>query len=649
MPDQYYERFIPEREYEEHLFIAGRGLQSAELNEIQKQAAHRLRGVADVLFKDGAIVRDASCKVDPNTGAVECQSGALYIRGSVRGVAPATFTIPIVGTIAIGIRLVESVVTVLEDPGLRDPATGTRNYDEPGAARLKVHAQWGWDGDGSTLNFFPVYSVTNGILDAKDPPPSLDAVTQALARYDRDSAGGSYVVSGLRVSRLADREDGYQVFIVDSGRARVNGFSVDIQNSRRLARNAQPLIRFIDSEPRTSTTVGSQRINVDRTPIANVTQVRITAEKTATINHGTVTGAQDPIPDTSVISIIEVKQGGTTYVAGTDYQLTAGKVDWTLAGAEPAPGSSYTVKYQYITTVTPTAQDDTGFTITGAVAGSLVLSSYNVKLPRVDRLCINDAGQFVWIDGISSDYEPVRPPVPSNLLPLAYIVQFWTGQSYLINDGVRVVPMQDIEAINTRLDNVVMLVSQQKLQADAAQREAATKKGMFVDPFLTDDLRDQGLAQTAAVVDGELILAITATPLSPVADITEPQRCAHTRINLLSQSSMTGGMKINPFMAFAPPPAQVALTPAIDRWTETVVSWTSPITRRFTQGFNAGQTFGNLVNASDSTSTSIQSEQSTRTLQHLRQISVAFEVRGFGAGETLASVTFDGLSVTPHI
>jgi len=638
-PDQYYERFDPSKEYEEHMFIAGRGLQSAELVEIQKHAAKRLRDVADVLFKDGDIVRDASCQVNPDTGVTTCQSGAIYLRGAVRGIPPETFTVPIVGTLAIGVRLTESVVTALEDPTLRDPATGTRNYDQEGAARLKVHAEWGWDGDGGTGEFFPVYGVTDGILDAKEPPPNLDAINQALAGYDRDSAGGSYVVRGLQVTRLADRLDGYQVFSVTDGRARVNGFAVQIPTARRLARNATPILRFIDSEPRTSATIGAQRINVDRSPIANITQVRITAQKTVTLNHGTVTGAQDPLPDTSVIAIVSVSQGATTYTAGTDYNLTSGKVDWSPSGAEPAPGSSYTVTYQYITAVTPTAVDDTGFTVTGAVVGSLILTSYNVKLPRIDRLCLTDSGQFVWVEGVSTDYDPVRPAIPNNLLPLAQVVQFWNDSSYVINDGTRVVPMQDIEGINNRLDNLVLIVAQQNLTADAKTRDATAKKGLFVDPFLGDEQRDQGLAQTAAIVGGELVLPINGSVIPPANDVTTATTCAYAVQEALSQEFRTGSMKINPFMSFDVLPAQVSLTPAIDRWTDTVVSWTSPLTERFTNGWgNVSVTQQNTV---------VRSEVSTRTLENLRQIDVVFRLEGFGPGEVLSSVLFDGLAVTP--
>jgi len=634
-----YNRFDPAKNYESHRFIPNRPLQSAELDEMQSRAAYALKGVADAMLKDGGVIRDAGIVVDPDTGVTTCEAGAVYLNGNVRGVAPATITVPIVGTIAVGLRLQTTIVTSVEDPTLLDPAVESRAYNRQGAERYKVVPVWAWSGDDQVGEFFPVYTVTDGIVNAKEAPPQLDGVTQALARYDRDSAGGSYVVSGLGVTRLADRVDGYQVFSVGNGRARVNGFGIDVTTSRRLARNAVPVTRFIDSEPKNSGSAGAFRVDVARPPIANITQVRITKRTTATLNHGTTTGAQDPLPDTSVVAIVSVVQGATTYVQGTDYQLTAGKVDWSLTGAEPAPGQSYDVTYDHIMSVTPTAVDDNGFIVTGAVVGTLIQTSYYTKLPRIDRLCLNEDGEFVWVEGTSTDYNPVRPSVPNNLLPLAQVVQTWTASSYVINDGVRVVPMQDIEAINNRLNTVILMVSEQKLKADASQRDAAAKKGLFVDPFLSDGLRDQGLTQYAAISHGELTMGIDATVKTPTADVTSPETCAFTSRVALAQERRTGSMKINAYLAFSPLPAKATLTPAIDRWTDTNVIWTSPIVLRFTEGW------GNM--SVENTTQSIQSVQLTKTLEYLRQIEVHFRLEGFGPGENLTSVTFDGLAVTP--
>jgi hypothetical protein len=637
----YYNRYDPEENYEEHLFRAGYVLQSAELNEIQSASSSRLKAIADALFKDGDIIRDARIIVDSETGEVTCESGVIYIRGQARGVPPATLTVPTEGSVAVGVYLTDTVVTELEDPSLGDPAAELRNYQEPGAARLKTEPAWGFSGDDNTGEFFPIYEIEDGQLSAKEPPPAFDSITQAIAKYDRDSSGSNYVVEGMRVTQLADLVTGEQVYSIAEGRARVNGFGIQLNTSRRVVYETEPQLRYIDSEPHTSTTAAAQRINLDRTPIDSIAQVRITAEKTETINHGTFAGAQDPLPDTSIVAIIEVTQGATTYVQGVDYQLTAGKVDWSLGGAEPAPGSSYDCTYQHIASVTPTAVDETGFTVTGAVSGTLVLTNYYVRLPRIDRLCMNENGDIVWIAGVSTDYDPIRPMVPKSLIALAQIHQTWTSTRRLVNDGVRTVPMSDIEAMNERMDQIIDLVAQQKLVSDLGTREASAKKGLFVDPFLDDTHRDQGITQDAASFDGILTLPVDGPVVIPASDVTAPTLCTHTLVPVLAQESRTGSMKINPYMAFGILPSQVVLTPPVDRWTEVQSSWASPVTRVFTTGFGS-------VPAGISRSSSVSLiNSSSSVIENLRQIEVKFNIKGFGPGEVLETVTFDGLEVEP--
>lgn len=639
MPDGYHNRFDPAKNFDAHLFRPG-AVQSAEFNEVQSAFAHRIQGVADALFKDGDVIRDARVIINADTGQTTCEAGAVYLHGAVRGIAPKALVIPVVGVVAIGLYLLETVVTEFEDPSLRDPAVGTRNYQEPGAARLKREAVWGYAGDGQTGEFFPVYQAENGILRAKEPPPNLDGVTQALARYDRDSAGGSYVVSGLAVAAAADLQTGEQVYTVSEGRARVNGYGVELATSRRVIYDAAADVREIESEPHTSTTVAAQRIDLDRTPVAAISQVRITKEVTVTLTHGGYTGAQDPLPDSSVLTLLEVKQGSTTYVIGTDCKLTAGKVDWSLTGDEPAPGSTYTAKYQFIATVNPTAVDDTGFTVEGAVVGSLVLVDYSQMLPRYDRLALSNEGELIWIKGVAADWNPQPPAVPANLLPLAAISQTWTASRSVTNDGVRVVPMAELATIQSKLDRMAELIAQQRLTADAQLREAGAKKGLFVDPFLSDDMRDAGAAQSAAVVAGELTLPIAAAAAAVPADVAARTSLAFSLTTTLEQPMRTGSMKVNPYMAFDPIPAAVTLTPAVDRWTELQSAWSSPVTERLTVGS------GNRSSVSQS-SADVLLSSSRRAIETLRQTAVQFSLAGFGPTEALASLQFDGIDVTP--
>jgi len=638
LPANYFDRSDSTKEYEEHLFIAGRGLQSSELNEIQKTSANRLRGIADSLFKDGDIIRDCSVIVDEASGAVRCASGAIYLRGAVRGVQPSAFTIPTTGVVSIGVRLIDSVVTAVEDPALRDPATGTRNYNETGAERLKTHSQWGWSGDGGAGEFFPVYSVTNAVLGAKEAPPNLDAVSQALARYDRDSAGGTYVVSGLNVKQMPD-DTGDQVYSISEGRARVYGNGIELRTSRRVFLSATPDLKAITSEPQLSATTAAQRFDFDRAPGTNITSVTITAEKTVTLTHGVTTGAQDPLPDTSVLTILEVKQGATTYAATTDYLLTSSKVNWSPAGAEPAPGSTYTVKYQYITTVTPTAVDSGGFTVTGAVVGTLILASYSQMLPRIDRLCLDSDGDTVWLIGVASEFNPQSPSVPGDLLPLASVYQTWDANRSVVNDGVRVVPMPVLASIDGRFDLVMQLIAQQRLESDIHTREGGTKKGLFTDPFLDDTQRDAGTSQTAAIVLGELLLPISATIKQMTSDVTGPTSCSYSGVITLEQSLRTGNMKINPYMAFIPLPANIKLSPAVDRWTVVETNWSSAITRRFRIVGSGNQSSVSLAKRKALLSTSFSA------IETLRPIAVNFSISGFAPGETLDSIMFDGIVV----
>lgn len=635
-PQGYYNRFDEDKHYDEHMFLAGRYLQSAELNEVQANVFSRMQGISDSLFKDGDIIRDASVIVDPATGAVQCQSGAIYIRGAVRGVAPANLTIPVTGNIAIGVRLVESVVTAVEDPELVDPAAGARSYQQPGASRLKVDPVWSTSA-GSEDDFYPVYTVTDGILNARDAPPSLDSVNQSIARYDRDSTGGSYVVSGMTLKALPD-SGAVQNYSLSEGRCRVFGFGFDFQTARRVQLNTPPDLKLIANEPHLSTTTSAQRVNLDRTPATLITQVTIETEKTANLIHGLGTGAQDPLPDTSVLEILSVSQGSTTYTQTTDYLLTAGRVDWSPGGAEPASGSTYTVTYRYISSVTPTAVDDDGFTVAGAVVGSNILVNYSQKLPRIDRLAIDSRGNPVWQIGVAAEFNPQPPPVPDDVLPLASVYQDWRPTRQISNDGVRVVPMPQLAAVEERLDWLSALIAQQRLESNVHTREQGTKRGLFTDPFLDESQRDAGSPNSAAIVRGELVLPITSAIFSLPADVTSPTTLAYSHAVRLSQTLRTGQMRINPYSAFDPIPARVTLTPSVDRWTIVQSQWRSSETSRFVvgQGTNSRITQSSRNALISSTSA---------LLETLRPITVAYSIAGFGPGEAVSSMTFDGAPV----
>lgn len=650
--DNYWNRYDPLKGYVELLLRDGYGTQASEINELQSMFFARVKAIADSLFKDGDILQDAQITVNAQTGQVMAEAGLVYISGAVWAVPQASFTIPTQGTVSVGIRLVETIISELEDPALYNPAIGSRGEGEPGAWRRKVEAVWTHDGDTLTSgDFYPVHTVDNGVPRAKETPPNLDSFNQGIARYDRDSTGGgTYICSGLVVRQAEDAEGGAQIYTVTEGRCRVNGFGVELQTSRRVSFDAQPDLRFVDTEVIEANGSARQRVNVAHPPIHSISALRVTLEKTASVVHGSYSGCSDALPDTSVMSIVEVRQGDTVYEPGTDYKRTGDAVDWSPLGNEPSPGSTIQVKYTYLDkSLEPENPDYDGFTVSGAVAGSGIMVSYNQALPRIDRLCISCEGVFSWVQGIPAEYNAKSPAVPSTLLAVASVMQTWRGQEgrKVVNDGQRVYSFADLETISSRLEYALTEIARQRLEADAATREAGARVGLFVDPLLDDSMRDQGIAQTASVVNGFLTLPIEARAYGLSRDITKATARTFGVSVLLDQPLRTGEMKVNPYQAFAILPAKATLAPAVDRWTEQVSNWTSPVTRNFYRTIYApnhpqhGQTVQSVSRSTEVAGTAQEA------VSHLRQIDVAFAIEGFGPGENLTAILFDGVTVQP--
>lgn len=647
--DSYYNKYDESKRYQEILLRAGYPTQANEINEMQSILFERLKRVADGIYSDGDTIADAQIVVNESTGETQAQAGAIYIGGAVWPVEAASFTIPTEGTIAVGIRLVETIISELEDPDLYNPAIGSRSEGEPGAWRRKIVAQWGYDGDGGPGDFYPVHMVDDGVVRAKEAPPAFDAITQSIARYDRDSTGGgTYVCAGMFVDVAEDTEDGRQVYTVTEGRARVDGFGVDMLTSRRLVYDAEPDLRFVDTEVIEADGTPSQRIRVAHAPIYNITALHVPVQVTETLTHGNFSGCADPLQHSGVLKIVSVTMGSTTYNEGTDFVRTGDTVDWSPKGAEMSTGSTYTVTYNYLDrSREPEDVDFDGFTVTGAVAGHSIMVSYNQALPRFDRLCLSSDGLFSWVQGVPAEYNAKAPNVPAGLLSLATVHQTWRTllERRVDSNGTRVVPFADYMLLANRVDFVLMEVARTRLETDGATREAGNRVGMFVDPLLDDSMRDQGLEQTAAIIGEALTLPVNAEIHNFDADIVVPQARGYSSYVVLEQPLRTGEMKVNPYQAFEPMPSSMTLSPAVDRWTETTTEWASTITKTVKKTTYAP---GHPQHGITLTSTKEKTEDlgtTSTAIASLRQISVSFSAKNFGAGERLKSVTFDGIAV----
>lgn len=645
----YYNRFDPADRYDEILFRASYRLQSAELNEVQSTLADRLKRIADAIFNDGSVINGTPPVINATTQQATCSASRIYIKGAVREVAERTFAIPLTGIVRLGIYLLEEAIDEIIDPDLRNPAPNTRGYTEPGAGRLRVSTSWGYDGLVQPGTFYAVWTIINGEL--LNQLPWIDnQFTEALARYDRES-NGNYIVSGLSVIAVGYAA-GNNTFSIREGVGNIFGYKVDKPAATRIVYAEDPELETVTAEPDTftGTTGGTANVQLNRFPLESVQGVVITRQKTVTMTRGGFSGGQDTLPDVSVLSIVSITQGGTTYQSPRDFFLNGDKVDWSPNGAgaiEPAPGSTYSITYQYLGSVTPDAINLlTGVvTITGAVNGSLVLTDYRWRLPRYDRLCIGRDGTISRIRGISSRYTPLPPAVPSNLLALATIQWNWGQTPTIANDAIRAIPFDQLERMRSLVIDLFDLVALERLRNDVSSREPSSKRGVFVDPFIDDDMRDQGITQTAAIVNGTLQLPIVPSVYQAPANNTQDWMLPYTEEIILQQTQQTGSSRINPYQAFDPIPAAVTLTPAVDRFTIVNTIWTSPATQQFWIWLGATGVFA-IQSVTTTTRTELLSE-SQRPAEFLRQIQITFTLEGFDPGETLTQVQFDGINVTP--
>lgn len=622
------------------VFSGKRFIQSAEMNEAQTIERARARRISRVTMKDGDRIEGAGIVlIDEEAGQWTLTAGKIYADGDIFPVAQAVISdVPMTGRAQIGVRINRTYVTSETDPTLLGLADGTLAEGEPGAARELVTISWLLIEEDTTGEVVPVYLIQDGTVIDQTPPPALTGVNQAIAVYDRD-ANGNYIVRGCRVTALG-KQGGAQVFSIEEGVANIQGFKRTRQAALRHAELEDFDTEEIAGEPHTYPGGASATIATNFSPIASINTVLVTKEVTENVTRGGVGGTADLLANNSVTAVLEVKQGATTYVATTDYLVTGDTVNWSPGGAEPATGSTYQVKYRYLAIVTPDAVTDTEITVSGGVTGTTVIFGYDRKLPRIDLLCLDQDGLPVYVKGVSARQNPLEPIPPATLLKLCTITNDWMTSPVIVNDGTRSVPYDEAWKFYNRVLDLDRLMQIERINRSIDAREPVAKLGTFADPLTDDSFRDIGETQTASVGLGTIELAILPTFFS--ATLTAPVMLDWTEEVIIEQSLHTGCSKINPYQNFTPLPAGLKISPSADFWTVQQTSWASPVTQEFNRGIRRDN--GPLVVSSDSTQTVDQRKEQA---EFLRQISVSFTIEGFGAGEILKTLTFDGINVKP--
>lgn len=622
----------------------GAYVQGAEINELQAIEARRNRRVGDMVASDGGRINGAAIvlTIDPDDETkliASLAAGEIYAAGDVRVVEAATIPdIAAAGTSTVGIRIVTTLITYETDPTLAGLGSGTEGEGEPGAAREIETASWAREGGGQPGDYYPVYTLRDGAVIDEKLAPDLSGVNAIIAATDYD-AHGHYIVSGCEVTALG-LIDGKQVFSVQPGVANIRGYKRTRSYALRRAEAEAPDLETVSAETHLYPSDIPAVVTLRRPPAASITQVVIQKRATETVVRGSVPGGVDALGHGSVVAIESITQGGTT-IESSAYALAGDGVSWAPAGTEPASSSTYQVTYRYNVAIVPDAITPTTITVSGGVEGTQLLVTYESKLPRIDLLCLNQQGDTAYVTGVSARKGAVPPIAPTSLLKLAEISNDWLNKPTVTNNGTHAIIFDTQARYNGRVRDLLDVVNIMALEHDARGRSASIK-GIFVDPLLDDYGRDQGAAQTAAIVDGCLTLAVDL--VGTVRLGTEAVTLPWEEEVVVAQPMATSSMRINPYANFERMPSDLTLEPAVDFWTDIVTEWTSPATAEFTTVTDSVPA-GTITGATVITEVSAADRNEVATL--LRQISVTATIEGFLDGERLDVLTFDGVSILP--
>lgn len=565
------------------LALPGRVEQAREFTQIQSVMLHAIKGIGDSIMKDGNVREGCEISMDGNNVIVH--KGKVYLNGQVRLVDETEITLKGKGEEVIGVKLLQKIVTEVEDPTLRDPAQGYDNYHQPGAHRLKESVLVVANDPQST----PIFRFKEGVLLRDEEKPQVDVISDILARRSFDESG-NYLVNGMEIVNKGKSTSDEVLAMVESGKAYVRGYEVTKPMSTPVWIPKALATRSVIAEPKIYNT-GTERYSINSVPIKEIKRLTAIVQVTKNIVRGNVVGGVDYLPDTPVVDVVEVKQGDTTYAKGVDYQVTADGIDWSLSGNEPSIGTTYQVTWKYNkllvqnTDYKITREDGKeyiDFTESSSkpVPGSSFTIDYSFYLARKDLIAVDYTGDIKVISGTPDTIRAVSAPyvTDTSLLRLGTILLPPNSDDLIItNNAVTKMTVEKLYELVNRLETVEYNQAVSSLDDIAIEGEGATNlKGVLTDGFIDlskADTFNEGFTASLSPFNRYMTVGFDGESVNLEIDEEDSTYNGHMFKNvvatpfteevLIEQSRATEKLLINPYNVFQRN-AIMNLTPSSD-------------------------------------------------------------------------------------
>lgn len=332
-------------------FIPGRGLQSAELNEVQSIQDEYLKRVGDSLFKEGDIISGCTLGIEGNVAKIT--EGYVYIRGKVRYIKPASVTITKIGVELLGIEVTEEFEDDTDDEFLKDPAQAFPGYATSGALRKIINLEWKKSLETDETSSILVYKLVDGEIFLYKAGPYYSQLEKMFARKIDDISGHTLIkgFKGYVIPHRTRRDKA--TFIIEPGKGYISGYEVDKPLTTRLdvdiAKEYAVSTNVVIDDP------AGYTFTPDVTPIHSVTSCSIcvlaeNVQRTVPTSTGggcATNWFKDELPQAEIVSIRKIVYNSVT-VPSSKYALSGRNV--CLDNTYFSSGQSYFIDYVYLQT-----------------------------------------------------------------------------------------------------------------------------------------------------------------------------------------------------------------------------------------------------------------------------------------------------------
>jgi hypothetical protein len=585
----YYDDYDPSKKYNQLLAVPGRVEQARDFTQMQTMVYDYLQRLSDTLFKNGSVIGGMGWAM--KTSTIVVQDGRVYVNGKIHMFSQQEIPVTKVGLETIGIKAVDSIVTESDDTSLLDPTTSTGNLGQPGTHRIKTDIILVLnDATASTI-----YTFQDGNLVSESPKPQFDGLAAMLAQRTYDESG-NYRVRGLTLD-VEPHDANYVNLIIEAGTAYVMGYQIVKPTPIRALVSISKSARNVVGEPKTYIT-GTSKYLLNNVPAMDITQVTAYVQiLNESKTRGASPGGTDFLSKTPVVDVQTVSAGGTTYVRGTDWQLTSNGIDWSLGGAEPTSGSTYTVTYTYNKTMVQGVDyqmyseiGDFGETkdyvqflsADKPMNNTTFWVDYDFYLARMDSVAMDKDGGLYITGGQPDIPRNVSAPIISDptLLPLGTIyLPPNSGGAVAKFSTVTRLDMSQLQRMSQRVDDLEFNQAISSLDRDTMDGELPTDlRGIFSDSFRSTERADLTNPLFNVMYDlefGQIMLPLASTTSrTPVVSTTNTikqwRRLAttpSTEVVAASQPYATTTMLVNPYLAFNSM-GMLQLTPQVYNWIE---------------------------------------------------------------------------------